>query len=107
VPVCKIQRKVCVVNTAPAVIFTTLHFLRNLGIGPISKLVTSHSAGKAARKKHYSLLGRFVNSKDNTAPGVIFTTLHFICNARLERLAREKHYSLLGLFVNYKDNKEL
>ncbi len=59
--------KLCVVNMAPGVIFITLHFLRNLGIGSISKLVTSHSAGKAARNKHYSLLGRFVNSKDNKA----------------------------------------
>ncbi len=41
--------KLCVVNMAPGVIFITLHFLRNLGIGPISKLVTLHMAGKACQ----------------------------------------------------------
>jgi hypothetical protein len=35
-PIGKLQRKRSVVNTAPGALFRTLHFLRNLQIGPIS-----------------------------------------------------------------------
>jgi hypothetical protein len=55
----------------------------------------------------------------NVALGVIFTTIHFLCNLQMVQQARMfvpgqpfqpsvmQHYSLLGSFVSYEENKVL
>jgi hypothetical protein len=64
---------------------TTLHFLRNLPIGPISWSVILHLAGKACYRQTNQLTSPICNlltklSFVNTAPGTICTTLHFLRN---------------------------
>ncbi len=48
-----------------ATVFTTLHFLLNLRIGPVSYSVTSHKTKILSIDKHSSLLGAFVSYEDN------------------------------------------
>ncbi len=98
-------------------VFTTLHFLRNLQLGPISWSVTLHYVGD----KPSSLLGLFVGyevnaSVVNTTSRTVFTTLHFLCNLQLGPISwsvtlnhyvRDKPSSLLGPFVSYEVNESV
>ncbi len=54
-----------VFQRAPGAVFTTLYFLHNLIMRPISYSVTLHYAGKASRDKHASFLGQFVSYEEN------------------------------------------
>ncbi len=61
----------------PSVIFTTLHFLCNLRIGPISSC------------------------------DITLFYYHMLCYTRLEMLARDECSSLLGPFISYEENEVL
>jgi hypothetical protein len=50
---------------APGTVFTTLHLLLNLRMGPTSQTITLHYAKKASSDKHSSLLGAFVSYEEN------------------------------------------
>ncbi len=67
--------------------FTTLHFLPNFRISPISPCVTLHYARSPANNEYFSLLVQFVSYKENNvlnmAPGTLLTTLHFLCNLQI------------------------
>jgi len=81
-PICNLLSKLSYVNTAPGTIFTTLHFLRNLPIGPISWSVILLLAGKACYQQTTQLTLPICNllrklSVVNNASGTIFTTLFF------------------------------
>ncbi len=76
---------------------------------------------KLARKKHSSLLQKFVNYRQikfyNIGPWRqcyktffvrnlrIFVQIYSVCQTRLEELSRDKHSSLLQKFVNYRQIK--
>jgi hypothetical protein len=49
------------VNETVGDIFTTLHFLHNLQMDPISKNVTLHQAGKACQGQAFKPFGPFVS----------------------------------------------
>ncbi len=51
-------------NTAPGAIFTTLHFLCNLWMGPISWGVTLHRVRMLTRDNHSCLLDPFVSYEE-------------------------------------------
>ncbi len=51
--------------TASGIVFTALHFLRNLRISPISWSVTLHLAKSPANNKHASLLVQCVSYEEN------------------------------------------
>jgi hypothetical protein len=69
------------------ILFTTLHFLRNLEIGPISKRVILHSQERFASEKHSSLLGQFVSCEENevlwTGSVHFFVTKQFECRVQI------------------------
>jgi hypothetical protein len=65
----------------PEALFTTLHFLRNLQMGPISKSVGKR-AGKACQGQTVAylvllMLQRKISAVRKT-PGAVFTTHHFL-----------------------------
>ncbi len=112
-PIHKLQRKIGVVNMAPGVVFTTLLFLQNIQMYPISQRVTAHKAIKACQGQTLQLGGPIHKlqrklSVVNMGPEVVFTRIHIsqssqmdpisqsVAYTRLERLARNKHSSLVG-----------
>jgi hypothetical protein len=61
-----IQHTVCSIQyVAPRTIFTTVHFLLNLRMGPTSYSVTLHYAKRLSNDKYSSLLGAFVSYEEN------------------------------------------
>jgi hypothetical protein len=54
---CNLWRKWSIMNMMPEVAFATVHFLRNLWMGPISKSVTYTRLERPARYKFSRLLG--------------------------------------------------
>jgi hypothetical protein len=101
--------------------FTTLEFLHNLRISPISLSVTLHLIEISANNKYSNLLGLFVCYKQMKCCKYTptFTTLEFLHNLRISPLrqsvtlhlieipANNKYSNLLGLFVCYKQNEVL
>jgi hypothetical protein len=54
------------VNTHPGAVFTTLHFLRNLRIDPISKSVPHYQAGKQEKYvQDWELSSQWIKSSPN------------------------------------------
>jgi hypothetical protein len=47
------------------VTFTTLHFIHNLQLGPMSLIVTLHYVAKACQGQTLQFLGSFTNYKEN------------------------------------------
>ncbi len=106
--ICKLQRKWSVMNVAPSTAFTTLHFLRNLWMGPIS-----NGSGKACHWINTLAYWAFVSYEEKKVLWIrplVLHSQHFIffvtyewaqlavlhCMG-LERIAMEKHSSLLGI----------
>ncbi len=52
-------------NTAPGAVFTTLHFILNLQMGPISNVLHHTMLERFAEDKHPSLTGSFVSFEEN------------------------------------------
>ncbi len=90
-PIYKLQRKKFV-NTIPGVIFTTLYFLPNLWVGPISKSVCPwhvFPAWSNATLQHIVPICKLQRKKFvNTIPGVVFTTLYFLHNLRMVPMSK-------------------
>ncbi len=63
-------------------VFTTLYFLFNLGMDPMSVLL--QYPGKARQGETLKLMGPIFKIQEkrcvNTAPGAVLTTLNFLCN---------------------------
>jgi hypothetical protein len=60
----KLRRKCSVVNTVPVAVFTSLHFLHNLQMGAMSRVLHYTWLKRLARDKHSSLLGPFVSYEE-------------------------------------------
>jgi hypothetical protein len=58
-----LQRKWNAVNMTQGVIFTTVHFLRNLQMGPKSKIFALHWSGKASQVRTLQLIGLIHKSR--------------------------------------------
>ncbi len=56
-PICKLHKR-SAVNRHPGFVFTTLHFLRNLQMGPISQSITLQQVGKTFQGQICQLIGR-------------------------------------------------
>ncbi len=87
-PICNLQRKLCVDNMTPEVVFTTLHFLHNLQMGLVSQSVCSWEAFPNKCETTFQLNGPICNLQrklcvDNMTPEVVFTTLHFLHNLQM------------------------
>jgi hypothetical protein len=79
-------------NMTQGVVFTTLYFLYNLRMGPISWSGTLHLAGKVCKEKTLHLFGltRKLQRKwsvANMTQGVVFTTLNFLYNLRMGQIS--------------------
>jgi hypothetical protein len=46
-------------------IFTTFHFIRNFGMGPLSWSVLEHRPGRLASNKNSSLVNPFISYEEN------------------------------------------
>jgi hypothetical protein len=112
-----------IVNMMAETVYTTLHFLHNLKICPISLCVTLHSSGKACQGqtlKHIAPISKLWRKwiVANMTPWTVFITLHFLSNLqmgplswivclRLVKLFRDKHPSLYSPFMSYEENEVL
>jgi hypothetical protein len=81
-------KKWSVVNMIPRAIFTTLHFLHNLCMGPISSCVRLE---RLSRDKPFRLLGPILKlplkwSALNMIPGTVFITLNFFVTYELAKI---------------------
>ncbi len=76
-----------VMNTTPGIVVTTLHFLHNLQLGPISFSVCPCQAFLAQSYVVFQLTWPIhesqINDVMNTTPGIVFTTLHFLHNLQM------------------------
>ncbi len=121
-PICKLQRKLSVVNMAPGAVFTTLHYFHNLRMGPMSKVCYISLTWKVllAMDKHSSLLGQFISCTScKKMKYCEYGSHQFICSSRmgpinqsvtihlLEIIVRNKHSSLLGPFTSWKEKETL
>ncbi len=80
-------------------VLTTLYFLRNLRLGPISKSVCSWLAFQAS-----SNVCKYATCKKGAWVGSGLTRK---LQTRLKRPVGNQHYSLLVPFVNYEENEVL
>jgi hypothetical protein len=108
-------------NMTPGVKATTLHFLCDLQMGPVSSSVRLHLPGKACHGQPLQLILSYKENKVLWIWSLVSKSQHFIFFAtykwaqqarvldytRLEILAMDKHYSLLGSFSIYKENEVL
>ncbi len=97
---------VCCEEKSAQILFTTLHFLRNLGIGQISKRVILHLQQRLARDKHSSLLGHFVSCKENE---VLWTgSVHFfLCNLQIGPISKRVILHLQERFASEKRGRPI
>ncbi len=80
----KLWRKWRVVNTTPGTVFTTLHFLHNLQMGPMSwrrlcRVDRGQTLYFIGPSHKLQIKWRVVN----TTPVTVFTTLYFLHNLRM------------------------
>ncbi len=73
------------VNKAHGTVFTTLHFLWNLHLGPKGRLLDYSRPWRLASDKHSSLLDQFIRYEVfvNKAPGIRIHNTHFLRNLHL------------------------
>ncbi len=67
-------------NVTPGTVFTTLHFLRNLQMGPIG--LSLHYIRLEGLPGTNTLV-YWVKISVNITPGTVFTTLHFLRNLQM------------------------
>ncbi len=72
-------------------IFTTIHLLRTLHLGPLNQSIRLHWGGKACRWQTLELIGPICKLQTklsivNMTPMTIFTALHFLLNLHMDPL---------------------